>query len=268
MNIKKLNIDNIVTFIMKENNVPNIQLQKYYQLKWFFFALKNNVFTFQKPSSWDDPFEDFLSKLCHNNYSFDVTKEIFAMSTINKRNECAGMWKNYAKNNGVLIYTSSKKIIKSMVIFLINNNCFKNKELFMNENDIKNQLIGSIKLKKIKYRSNTKIANFFISTTSHNNIDFDKLSFDALSIKKTEYNYESEYRVFFRPQFLMKEGKYLNIGCFKETINKIILSPHAKTTRTNRLISLLTKKYGIERKLIDQSTLYNINDFKRKYGFS
>ena len=178
------------------------------------------------------------------------------------------MWKNYAMNNGVLIYTSSRKIIKSIVRFLVNNNCFKDEETFMNEIDVKKQLIGSIRLKKIEYRPETKIAKFFKSATKHTNNNFNELSFDALSIKKTEYNYESEYRVLFYPVPLMKEEKYLKIGCFKETINKIILSPNANTIRFNRLISLLTKKYGIERNLIEQSTLYNINDFKKKYGFN
>ncbi len=32
-------IDEIVAYVMKENSIPDIQLQKYYQLKWFFSAL-------------------------------------------------------------------------------------------------------------------------------------------------------------------------------------------------------------------------------------
>ena len=59
-------IDKIVAYVMKENNIPDIQLQKYYQLKWFISALKYDVYTFQKPSTWDDPFEDFISKLTNN----------------------------------------------------------------------------------------------------------------------------------------------------------------------------------------------------------
>jgi hypothetical protein len=59
-------IDKIVAYVMKENSIPDIQLQKYYWLERFFSALDNDVFTFQKPSTWHDPFEDFISKLTDN----------------------------------------------------------------------------------------------------------------------------------------------------------------------------------------------------------
>lgn len=273
MNIKELDIDDIVTFVMEENKIPNIQLQKYYQLKWFFSALKKDVYTFQKPSTWHDPFEDFISQLSNNREGtfvsgLDITDHIYAMSTINKRSECDGMWRNFANTSGVLVYTSSKKLIKSIVTFLLNNGCCKDRKTFMNGYDVKRQLTGSVKIQKINYMSDTAIADFFKSATKQANHDYNKLSFDALSIKRMEYDYESEYRVFLIARHLnLKEQQFLNAGYFKETINRIILSPNANTKRVNRLTLLITKKYGIDRDKIEQSKLYNINDFKKKYGF-
>ena len=114
--IHNLDINDIVNYIMKTNEIKNTPLQKYYTLKRFLATLKNDTFTFQKPSTWEDPFEDFISKLT-NNYKkayvqgLNITHDIYAMSTINKKNECDGMWKNFANTSGILVHTSSKKII-------------------------------------------------------------------------------------------------------------------------------------------------------------
>nr|WP_314469694.1 hypothetical protein [uncultured Campylobacter sp.] len=112
--LKDIDVDNIVDTVIKTNSMQNIPLQKYYKLKWFLDALKKDRFTFQKLSSWNDPFEDFMSKLVNfsgKSYvnSLNISDGFYAMSTINKKSECYAMWKNFADSNGVLIYTSSKK---------------------------------------------------------------------------------------------------------------------------------------------------------------
>ena len=115
-NVEIDDVDGIVAYVMDENNIPGIQIQKYYSLKWFLSALKKDNYTFQKPSTWADPFEDFIPKLSNNSEgtfvsSLNITDDIYAMSTINKRSECDRMRSNFAKTNGVLIYTSTRKMV-------------------------------------------------------------------------------------------------------------------------------------------------------------
>lgn len=270
------NIDDIVSYIMDENNISDVSLQKYYSLKWFLLALQNDSFTFQKPSTWSDPFEDFISKLTNNSKGafvngLNITDDIYAMSTINKRSECDGMWSNFAKNNGVLIHTSPRKIIKSLVSFFLSNGCCKNRKVYLNGYDTFRTFAENIKIEKITYATDKKIADFFKNLTVNSLIpsDYNSIRFEALSMKRIEYDYESEYRVFILPSRLnVVEKRFLNVGYFKQTISKITLSPNASSPRVKRLNLLLTNKYGINAKIIEQSELYNINVFKKKYGLN
>ncbi len=270
------NIDDIVSYIMEENNISDMSLQKYYSLKWFLLALQNNKFTFQKPSTWSDPFEDFLSKLTNNSKGafvngLNITNDIYAMSTINKRSECDGMWSNFAKNNGVLIHTSSRKIIKSLVSFFLANGCCKNRKVYLNGYDSFRTLAENIKIEKITYTTDKKIAEFFKRLTANSLVpsDYNKIRFEALSMKRMEYDYESEYRVFIVPNKLnIPENRFLSAGYFKDTITKITLSPNANPLRVNRLNKVLINKYGINNKIIEQSELYSIDVFKKKYGLN
>lgn len=267
-------IDKIVAYVMEENSIPDIQLQKYYQLKWFFSALDNDVFTFQKPSTWHDPFEDFISKLTDDSKGafvngLNITNDIYAMSTINKRSECDGMWRNFANTNGVLIYTTSRKIIRSLISYLLDNGCCKNRKTFVNNYDVYRQLTGGIKLRKIKYMSDASIAKFFKDLTHNSNKNYNDVRFEALSIKRLEYDYESEYRIFLTPNKLnLKEERYLSTGYFKETITKIILSPSASYDDVHTLKNKLINNYNIEENIIEQSKLYDINSFKLEHGFN
>lgn len=270
------NIDKIVSYVMDENNISDIQMQKYYSLKWFLSALKNDNYTFQKPSTWSDPFEDFISNLTNDSKGtfvngFNITNDIYAMSTINKRSECDGMWSNFAKTNGVLIYTSSRKIVKSLVSFLLDNGCFKNRKLFANGYDVYTTLKGNIKIEKINYMADKSIAAFFINLTNQSLMPdgYNRIRFEALSIKRMEYDYESEYRVFIVPSKLnLKEQRFFNAGYFKQTISKIVLSPKASPLRIKRLESILTNRYGMSKNIIEKSKLYDIVSFKQKYGLS
>ena len=269
-------IDDIVSYIMDENNISDISLQKYYSLKWFLLSLQNDNFTFQKPSTWSDPFEDFISKLTNNSKGtfvngLNITNDIYAMSTINKRSECDGMWSNFAKNNGVLIHTSPRRIIKSLVTFFLANGCCKDKKVYLNGYDSFRTFAENIKIEKITYATDKKIADFFKKLTVNSLIpsDYNTIRFEALSIKRIEYDYESEYRVFIVPNRLnIAEQHFLNAGYFKQTISKITLSPNASPLRIKRLNSLLINKYKIDDKIIEQSELYNIDVFKNKYGLS
>lgn len=272
MNPHKLDIDELTDYVMKENGIANVPLQKYYQLKWFLNALEKDVFTFQKPSNWDDPFEDFISKL--TNYSkkayvngLNISDNIYTMSTINKRSECDGMWRNFANTSGILIHTSSKKIIKAIIHYLLNNGCCTNRNLYLGGQDVRNQLAGSIKLNKIDYRPDSDIAKLFKDATNQSLLDYSHLAFDMLSIKRMEFDYESEYRVFLVAKHLgLEENTFLGAGYFKETIDKIVLSPKASQTRINRLTSVLVNKYQIDKNIIEKSKLYDIQHFQNMYG--
>ena len=267
-------IDEMVSYIMDENSIPDVPLQKYYSLKWFISALKKDKFTFQKPSTWADPFEDFISKLTNNKASFvnglNITDDIFAMSTINKKSECHGMWNNFAQKNGVLIHTSSRKIINSLASYLMAAGCCGNRKNYHNDYDVLRTLAENIKIKKIIYATDKKIADFFKNLTNIRSapIEYNRIRFEALSLKRREYDYESEYRVFIIPKRLnLTEKRYLEAGYFKQTLSKITLSPSASPIRINRLKNLLIKKYGIASDIVEQSDLYNIDAFKKRYSF-
>lgn len=272
MNSNELDIDDIVNYVMKKNGIANVPLQKYYQLKWFLNALKKDEFTFQKPSTWDDPFEDFISKLTNDSKKayvngLNISNDIYAMSTINKRSECDGMWRNFANTTGVLIHTSSKKIIKSLIHYLLDKGCCSNRNLYLGGQDVRNQLAGSIKLNKIDYRPDNDIAKLFKDATNQELLDYGHLAFEMLSIKRMEFDYESEYRVFLVAKHLgLEDNSFLGAGYFKETIDKVVFSPKASQARINRLTSVLVNKYQIDKNIIEKSKLYDIQHFKNMYG--
>jgi hypothetical protein len=265
-------IREVVIRIMEENEIyRNLSVQKYFSLKRFLSSLKTNNFTFQKPSTWEDPFEDFMSKLVNyhneaNYHSFEITNNIYALSTINKKTECDGMWSNFAQKNGILIHIRVEEFLYSIVKYLLDNHCCNNKELYDNNYHIINQLVNCIKIKKIKYLTDEKIALKFRRTTKTLDNDFHELSYKMLSIKRKEFEYENEYRFFVNQELLkLKEIKFLPMGYLIDSIEKIIISPRAKPLRESRLKNLFINKYKINC-IIEKSNLYNIQHFKDTYN--
>lgn len=270
--MKTLNYDDLASFVMRENNIRNIRIQKYYSLKWFFIALHSNTFTFQKPSSWEDPVEDFISKLVNNAEServnsLNITNSIFAMSTTSNINECDGMWRNFAQKRGVLIYTTTKKILSSIIQYLFEMKCFDDKDMFENNYDIQNQLKYSIKVHKIQYTSDSKIANFFrLITLIDDDNNYYDLSYMSLSKKRLEFAYENEYRIFIIPtHFGINEHKFLPMGNFKNAIHKIVLSPFEKPVVCKKIKRILQNRYGFTANSIENSKLYDLDYFKSKH---
>lgn len=265
-------IDKVVVQIMKRDNIyKKLSVQKYYTLDRFLSSLETNMFTFQKPSTWEDPFEDFMSKLVnthkHALYNrFQITDNIYAMSTINKNNECDGMWNNFAKKTGVLIHIRIKTLLNSIIKYLLDNNCCNNTNTYRNNIDIERQLLNSIRIKKIEYLTDENIARRFREETKKHHNDFDELSYEMLSIKRIEFDYENEYRFFINQELLgLEEVQYLNIGYLKNSIEKIIISPRVDIEEKNRLKNIFSKKYSISPDIIEQSNLYNIDHFKKTY---
>lgn len=266
-------IEEVVSQIMNRNQIyKNLSIQKYYSLGRFLHSLKTDTFTFQKPSTWEDPFEDFISRLTNSHpdaiyNSFNITGGIYAMSTINKTNECDGMWSNFAQRNGILIHVKVKNLLKGIVNHLLDNGCCSDKKVYLNNLDIKNQLKNSIKIIKVEYLKDEDIALKFRIKTKTQDSDFNNLSYSMLSIKRKEFDYENEYRVFVNQELLkLKETQYLQVGYLKEVIEKIIISPRATSLRKNRIEKVFFNKYSINSNIVEQSTLYNIQYFKNKYN--
>lgn len=271
--INENDINEIVENIMKKNKIyKNLSIQKYYSLKRFLSSLKTNNFTFQKPSTWEDPFEDFMSKLVNSHKkaiynSFQITDSIYAMSTINKKNECDGMWSNFAQKNGVLIHIKVKELLYSIVKYLLDNSCYKDRKNYINKCDIKTQLTNCIKIKKIDYMNDEDIAKRFREETKKIDNDFYELSYDMLSIKRKEFEYENEYRFFIDQELLkLERTKFLPIGYIKDCIDKITISPRANITREKRLKCILINRYNIPLNNIEKSYLYDIQHFKKTYN--
>lgn len=266
-------INQVIEEILKKNNIyKNLSIQKYYSLKRFLSSLKNNNFTFQKPSTWEDPFEDFMSKLVNNHKkaiynNFKITDNIYAMSTINKNNECDGMWSNFAQKNGVLVHIKVKNLLYTIVKYLLDNNCCSNREVYSYPYHIKDQLVNCIKIKKIKYLTDEDIAIRFRQETKTQDSDFYELSYEMLSIKRKEFEYENEYRFFLNQELLkLNEVRFLPIGYLKDCIEKIVISPRSNQLRENRLRNLFIKKYNISPNIIEKSHLYDIQYFKNTYN--
>ena len=64
------------------------------------------------------------------------------------------------------------------------------------------------------------------------------------------------------------QTKFLSVGYFKETIEKIILSPKANDIRVHRLNTVLFNKYNINKNIVEKSNLYDIEHFKRVHNLS
>jgi len=96
---------------------------------------------------------------------------------------------------------------------------------------------------------------------------YNEFMFEALSKKRIEYEYENEYRVFIVPSiFELEEAQYLEIGNFKQTLMRIVLSPHIDVSEYQSIRLDLITKYKIDKKIIEKSKLYSLEDFKKEHG--
>lgn len=116
----------------------------------------------------------------------EISNGIYVMSTLNKKIESEAMWKNFANSIGVLVHTATRKIIKSIIKYLIDNDCFKDRNLYFNGKDVERKLVNSIKINKIEYMTDEKIANYFKQATNKEQFDYFQLAFNVLYIKRME----------------------------------------------------------------------------------
>lgn len=267
-------IDECVRKFFESSDVnANHKIQRYMKLDRFFKSLERNTLTFQEPKSWDDPFEDFISKLknCRPNAqfnSFNICEGTYAQCWISKNIECDGMWRNYATlDKGIQIHTTFGKVIKSLFKWLLNNKNFEDKSIFENELDIQRSLCYSIEIRKINYVSDKDIANKFIVKTSTIDLDFDQVRYNLLSMKRNEFSYENEYRIFIETIALkLPSDKFLEIGYLKDIIDKITFSPMVNDIILSLNKQRLIEEHHFSSNIIEKSSLYDFHSFKKRYN--
>jgi hypothetical protein len=267
-------VNELVDSFFNETNIPrNQRLQKYIKLHRFYNNLKTNTSTFQRPSSWEDPFEDFLSKLTNhhpNAYvnNLNITNGIYAQCWISKTTECDGMWRNFASlDRGIMIHTTLEKIITNLFQYLIDQSVFSNTKIYQTSYDIQNTLNYSVNIRKVKYLTDKKIADLFSQKTFLANVNYDLASINLLSKKRKEFEYENEYRLFISQENLkLPEVPFLELGYFNNSITKVVASPKMNEKDFEVLKQKLIHLYGFKNSQIKKSDLYNIDEFKRKYN--
>lgn len=253
-------------FFSKNKISKSQQLQKYFKKEWFIYNLKNDVSTFVEPKNWEDPFEDFISKLENNNsmiQSLNITVGTYAQSWISKKTECDGMWRNFSSlTDGVLIHTTAEDLIRSLFKYLIEFPL-----LATNINDIEPLLLGAIHIKKITYETNQYIADLFKQKTENLLDNYTEVGLRLLSVKRKEFEYENEYRIFIeQPVLKLPQVQYLEVGYFKNLINSIIVAPQMSQADFDEFKKILVEEYGLLPANISKSKLYDIEHFKHEFN--
>jgi len=192
------------------------------------------------------------------------------MSTIRKNNECDGMWRNFAGMDskgryGVLVHFSVKNIIRSIVKYIVDNKFLEYNESYL----IRDQISKNIFVEQVKYSTDEEIAEFFkeISTLDNTKKDFNDIAIKSLLKKRKEYEYENEYRVLIRQDLLnIPKTEYLQVGYFKDSIEKVIFSPHSDECQVTNYKEFIEKNNSEFKIKIEQSILYNVEHFKKIYN--
>lgn len=282
--LSDVDIDYIVNSILSEGLIKNhnIKVQKYYRLERFIDALDNNYFTFQVPRNWEDPFEDFISQLTNNDasaeiISMDLVKNVHAMSVISRKNECDGMWRNYAGYSGVMISMTLKSMV-SMIVRFLYSSCLNHPDLFQSDTQIKKTITGHFNIRKVKYSTDKKIADLFRDATNEIPYDILKVTYELLAVKRHEFEYENEYRLLLNKNALKLKSnicsgnfsckKLLNVDVFRECIDEVVIFPFPEKEAYNNIgaenkIREACKKHNLKCR---KSELYNIDVFKERYN--
>ena len=98
------------------------QVYKFFKTEFFFDMLEKKALYMASPSSWDDPFEQLLSKIeCPEktvtasdgtiSIGNSITNDIFAIC-FTKKKSCDGLWRNYTSlTDGVKVTFDYEKIL-------------------------------------------------------------------------------------------------------------------------------------------------------------
>ncbi len=99
---------------------PSTPLFRFLSTKRFLELVRNGGFELCRPSRWEDPFENFLSKTTFvkdgQPIAFNLTNDFFGQCWT-LRAECDGLWRSYCGkelDDGVRIETTAEKLIRAI----------------------------------------------------------------------------------------------------------------------------------------------------------
>lgn len=197
-----------------------------------------------RPSIWEDPFEDFLSKTTFvvdgERGGFNLTKGFVGQCWTTKP-ECDGLWRNYCGlKNGVRISTTAGKLIDAVwdhADKYAHLRTFVGAVQYLSDDDIKRSLTGC--------------ANYGHELTSPDG----KGVAATLLVKRNEFAYENEVRVLATESDINRQTKITKIDPVS-FIDTILFSPSMPQDRVDRL-RIYLESCGVASKAISRSTLYD-----------
>ena len=239
----------MIKFLLSDKISEDTTVWRYFDLPSFLFLLINKKLVFRRmdqfadklegtmPESTRKEFEESFKRILSPDEASDRAYteaeliELYKMWcyvnswTINESENYA-FWKLYAKNEGIAIKTTIKKLTDAIIY---------DPEVVKNKQPI-----------------TVKDANY--EKPGIENVNQDTI----YSTKYSAYSYESELRLFFRNQrdfkknreqsiycgFNDEEVKYLEVD-LTELVDEMIISPFTEVWYREMIISLLEKKFGL-----------------------
>ena len=265
----------------------NERIYRYMKIDRFFEYLRNDEDLFSIPLAWADfdPFEDLLSKVeSIKGNAFNITGDLFAQCW-NRGLECDGMWKNYttfALDDGVMITSSVDVILSNIFSLLYGSEIFSNDSIFQERYDIEKTIESMFYATSVNYLPVDEIVNRYecyfglldcMGSGSLGTMDSLPLSFTKiaklLSIKRMEYSYEKELRIFLQfygniPKgFNTLPGRGLLMPGFKNRVMSVAFSPKVSAIKFNCYRETLVKDFGFSQDTISRSNMYDLNSILR-----
>jgi hypothetical protein len=254
--------------VLKTNAIgikESTKIYRIFPLEVFLEIIQSKKLALAKPSTWEDPNENFLlNAIIHIEGGCDIHQNsVYYASCWTTQKECDGMWHRHGKNIGVKVSTTVRKLFSY---------------LYDHNNPIPEMcyFIG-----KVDYLSDKKIKLFFEEASiGRMRDDSYHQEIRSLLIKRRAFKYESEVRLIFRVPDTTKPYEQLPLFCklnnpwnFCDNLYKIKIDPNdifnsvefGPTIREEQYESLkaILKSIGYNReisrsKLFDQIHKYDI----------
>lgn len=223
---------------------PSDRLYRFLRLDRFLDLVSHRILLLRKPHTWDDPFENFLSKttIDDNGQSvgFNLTNDYFGQCWT-LREECDGMWRNYCSLDcGVRIGTTSEKLIQAIwngTDTFTPLQTFVGRVRYLDDGSLKAELAGCSEYgHPLMNSSGRGIAQMLL-------------------IKRTEFDYEEEVRALVSDDKMVGDTKTFVIDP-RGFIDSITFAPKMNDTLRDALANHLVSQ-GFSRNCITRSTLYD-----------
>ena len=248
----------MITYINFDQTELDKPIYRIITVERFFELFMNNRNMLVSPSLWEDPFEEFISKIKINGKVQQMNKGAWGQCWTSRISETDAMWRIYTPaKNGVKIKTTARKLIDSLLNskdFLKLNEEAKKHNEFLEEYEV--EIFLRFYCGKVKYLSVKQITDKeFLRRNSEN----------FLFIKRLEFKHEKEFRIVFEhlDQSLMDyyDPLFSFDFNFKEIVDEIVFDP-----RMDKNLYLAYKSYVKTRGFdgtVRQSKLYSLP----KYSF-